>query len=155
MGEYLFAILTVSVSCAVVSYLSYPSALTDAAKRGLSIILILAIVSPLPALIEGIADFSLSDFESVNSGFEAGQQGYEKAMEDAFSLGIGRLVAEKFSLNEDDISVRVKNFNAESMEAERIYITLSGLAALSDAKRIEDYVFREGLGDCEVNVLIG
>jgi sugar/nucleoside kinase (ribokinase family) len=43
----------------------------------------------------------------------------------------------------------------ENMNAEKIKITLSGRAVFADYRRIEEYIEKNGLGECEVNVSFG
>jgi hypothetical protein len=76
-------------------------------------------------------------------------------VEEFFADGVALAVAEKFSLDRDDIRVSLRNFNIENMSAERIRLTLSGVAALADYKAVERYVNSLDIGECDVEIEIG
>jgi len=153
LGEYLFLLILVSASSAVISYLSYPSELLSSAKRGLSLILLFAIVSPLPALLDGVRSFSFSDLD-FGSDIEHYEGEYERTLEEAFCFGISGAVSEEFSLDKDNIEVSASGFDVQNMKAKKVYVRLSGYAAMADSRRIEDYLNSLDIGDCEVSISI-
>ena len=40
------------------------------------------------------------------------------------------------------------------MKAKKVYVRLSGYAAMADSRRIEDYLNSLDIGDCEVSISI-
>ena len=64
-------------------------------------------------------------------------------------------MAEKFSLDRENIRVRLYGFDKDSLTADRIRVILSGGAALADYKAVEKYVDGLGVGDCDVEIELG
>ena len=145
MGEYLLSITTLAISFDLLEIMSAEryKALTRAA---VSLILIMAIITPLPSLIgkiQGDLDFSMGDAiegEDIRlASFEEGIRGY---------------VASEFNLLREEVEVEAINFNSNVMKAEKILITLTGRAVLANYKSIEKAVNQLGLGVAEVKIEI-
>lgn len=145
MGEYLLSITTLAISFDLLELLSAEryKALTRAA---VSLILIMAIITPLPSLIgniRGELDFSVGD----------AMEGEDIRLV-SFEVGISRYIASEFDLSAEEVLVEAINFDPEEMRAEKILITLTGRAALANYKNIEKTVSRLELGVAEVKIEI-
>ena len=144
MGEYLLSIITLAIIFDVLELFSAEryKGLTRAA---MSLILVMAIISPLPSLVEKIGgelDFS----EIEGSG--------EDIRLSAFGDGIREYISSEFDLDSDEVAVEIVGFDKEEMKCEKILITLSGRAALADYKRVERLIDELGLGEAEVKIEI-
>ena len=144
MGEYLLSIITLAIIFDVLELFSAEryKGLTRAA---MSLILVMAILSPLPSLVEkiwGELDFS----EIEGSG--------EDIRLSAFGEGVREYISSEFDLDSDEVAVEIVGFDKEEMKCEKILITLSGRAALADYKRVERLIDELGLGEAEVKIEI-
>ena len=142
-GAYIF---TVCAAVAFLSFISHLRADNKTVKAALGIIFISAIISPVAGLIDGI--FSI-DFDYAETPPEGGD-GYAEYMEEAMREGIELAIMERFSIDADDITVKIENFGAEKMRAGVCRVTLSGAGSLSDYRGIEAYCLSLGADKCEV-----
>ena len=145
MGEYLWSITTLAISFDLLEIMAAEryKALTRAA---VSLILIMAIITPLPSLIgkiQGDLDFSTGD--SIEG---------EDIRLASFEEGIAGYIASEFDLLREEVEVEAINFNSNVMKAEKILITLTGRAVLANYKSIEKAVNQLGLGVAEVKIEI-
>ena len=145
MREYLFAVAGLAVVLDFLALISNEKCkkITEAA---LSIILILAVVLPLPGLIKDFGEF----INIEENGEEVSSELYQLSFED----GIREYLADKFALSKNDIEVEAVGFLPEKMTAERILITLRGSAVLADNKRIRSAVNDLEIGEAEVKIEI-
>ena len=110
----------------------------------------------LTPLVREAAELDPEDWlDSVRGEVSEVSPEYIPVLEQAFSDGIKRAVAEKFSFNEDNVRISLVGFDAEKMRAERIRIVLRGSAALSDYRAVEKYINGLDLGECNVQIEIG
>ena len=152
MKEYVASIVAVSILAAIASFVSYGGASERAVKGAVSVILIYTVCMPVADMI---GNFSINDFEfEWHSDDTVISSEYLNVSEDAFAVGIKKYVCEEFKLNETEVHVQIYGFDFEKMRAERIALTLSGRAVLSDVVRIERSVENSGLGECEVKIKI-
>ena len=121
-----------------------------------SVILLYVMLVPIASLV-GSGGFDISDIIGgiTIPDTPSGDGAYTEVAKEAFVSGIKELVSEKYGIAKSDISVLVYGFDFESMRAEKIKIALSGKGALSDWRSIASYITGEGLGKCEVNIVIG
>lgn len=152
MKAYLVCVVLI---CAMVSLASHFLSGMDAARYGrlgLSVVLLWAVIAPLSSLLS-----SLPAWPQLPEPPAAGEESplYEARAEAAFCEGIAAAVCEKFSLKEEEISVRAEDFNLTAMKAQRIYIILKGQSVFADSFAIATFVESEGLGDCEVGIEFG
>ena len=157
MLEYISSLVVLSSALGLVLYASYPSAQTKSVRFAAAVILLSATVSPLVSLVSSLTP---DDIESFLQGITSpdlpeGAGKFEEVAEEAFCAGVKKLIAEKYSLSELDISVRAHRFDFQKMRAEKITVVLSGYAALADWRAISDFINSQGLGECEVNIKIG
>ncbi len=145
MGGYLLSVITLAI---LLDFLELFSAerYKGLTRAAMSLILVMAILSPLPALVEkmrGELDFSEME-EFVGEDIRL----------TSFTEGIAEYIALEFDLSRDDIAVETVGFDPVEMRAERILITLSGKAAFADYKRVESEIDQLGLGEAEVKIEI-
>lgn len=145
MGGYLLSVITLAILLDILEHFSAEKykGLTRAA---MSLILVMAILSPLPTLVEkmrGELDFSEME-ESMGEDIRL----------TAFTEGIAEYIAFEFELSRDEIAVEAIGFDPKGMRAEKILITLSGKAALANYKRVEGEINQLGLGEAEVKIEI-
>jgi hypothetical protein len=144
MGEYLLSIITLAIIFDVLELFSAEryKGLTRAA---MSLILVMAILSPLPSLVEKIeGDIDFSEIEGSGEDIRLS----------AFGDGIREYISSEFDLDSDEVAVEIVGFDKEEMKCEKILITLSGRAALADYKRVERLIDELGLGEAEVKIEI-
>ena len=151
MSEYAIGVFLISAIVGMLSHLSYGGR-GDISKLALSVLMLYVVVAPLADMVKN-TDFK-SHFE-VDYNEEIITDGYEGIAEDAFARGIESAVADKFSLPEDNIRVRVVGFDFKNMRAEKIKVILSGRASLADYKAIEKYLDGLNIGECECEIEIG
>ena len=112
----------------------------------LGIICVYIVLSPIKNLtVESLDD--LFDIPEIETGDGAGQ-----ILEDALATGIARSISDEFSLKMDNISVRLFDFDKESMTAGKIEIILSGSAVTADYRLIEAFVNEMNIGECRVEI---
>ena len=115
-------------------------------RLALGIICVYIVLSPIKNLtVESLDD--LFDIPEIETGDGAGQ-----ILEDALATGIARSISDEFSLKMDNISVRLFDFDKESMTAGRIEIILSGSAVTADYRLIEAFVNEMNIGECRVEI---
>lgn len=120
---------------------------------GAGVLLICIILLPLVDIIKDIdVKIDVGDYlENIET------EAADDVLELAFEEGIREYISDEYRLDRELIIVMVDGFDLECMRAERIYITLSGKAALADYKGIEKEVGKEFTksGECEVSVKLG
>lgn len=146
MSEYFVYIVSVLLAVAFCSFISYGGETDKHVRFVLGAVLLCALTVPTVARLKNfsLADFAFPDTEL--SGSHTAQ-----VLEQAYTKGVGRAVAEEFSLSEGSVEVRCRGFSEERVSADFLYVTLSGDAAFSDVRRIRSYV-NEKFGECEVTV---
>lgn len=151
MSEYAISVFAICLVGGVGLTLSYGQGRAE--RLAVGIIILCVILAPL---VESISHFDpdgwLSEIDIPENG-EGTELG--GVIEDAFADGIAKAVAEKFSLDSEDIRVRLYDFDQTSLRAEKIRIILSGRAALADYKAIEKYIDGMEIGECDVEIEIG
>ena len=117
------------------------------------VILICAVMLPIVDIIKGYGgNFNIDEYLNLTEDYQSADM-----VEAAFEEGIRLYIADEYRVDAGDVTVRVDGFDLSSLRAERIYVTLSGKAALLDYKSIEEELIREFTqdGECEVSVRIG
>lgn len=152
MNEFFNYALGAVGICALVAlagFVSYRGSTDGAAKAALAVIMLFSLVMPLSSMK---FDFSI-DISGEELLPEGGGE-HERVGREAFESGICRLISERYSLSEENISVRAEGYDFSTMRAERIFVLLSGRAAAADARAIKNYITEQGLGECEVDIEI-
>ena len=151
MSGFAFSVFAICLVGGIALLLCYGSDRGESLAVG--IITLSVILTPL---VREAAELDPEDWlDSVRGEVSEVSPEYIPVLEQAFSDGIKRAVAEKFSLNEDNVRISLVGFDAEKMRAERIRIVLRGSAALSDYRAVEKYINGLDLGECNVQIEIG
>ena len=151
MKEYALAVFGICAIIGALSLLTYGSGRTESLSIGIICLFIRA--SPIAEVSLRVDTDGWLGSVSIPDGEIS--SGYDEVVEDAFADGIKRAIADKFSLNKDDIRVRLTNFDSKNMFAEKIRVVLSGRAALADYVAVEKYLNGLSMGECSVEIEIG
>ena len=147
MSEYLVSLTVMGALVSLSLALSYKD---DAALKGALMILLLYIFT-VP-LINAVKDF---DINSPVLDLEYAEE-YEGQLESvtraAYENGIRMYIADKFSLDAADISVKAEGYDVSAVKAERISVVLSGEARMADYRAIEEGLKKNGFDNCEVKI---
>ena len=153
LNGYFSTALAACVFISVALGLAHPR-MRSATALGAGVLIICVVLLPL---VDIFSDF---DINSTLDGL-VNDMKYEDmsdgAIELAFEQGIAEAVAERYGTDRAHVSVAVDGFDMSALTAERIYVTLSGKAALLDYKSIEAWLvdeFTSG-GECEVRIRLG
>jgi hypothetical protein len=121
-------------------------------KLAVGIIILWVIISPVS---EAFSQFNPNDWlDSVEIPDYGDNSQLGGVIEDAFADGIVSAVAEKFSLDRENIRVRLYGFDQSKLCAEKINIFLLGKAAFADYKAVEKYINEMNIGVCHVEIEI-
>ena len=151
MREYAIGVFAVCLVFGVLMRLSWGSG--DMARLAVAIITAYVIVTPA---VSALNELDISElFEKIEPSSIEGSAEYEKTAEAAFEKGIKKALTEKFSLDESCTQVLCRDFNFENMRAGQIKVILSGRAAVSDYRKIENYLNELNIGECSVEIKIG
>lgn len=150
MSEYALAVFGICLVVGICLTISYGQG--KAQSLALGIITLWVILSPLGDMIKHFDPNSFGQSIDVPE-FSDGE--IDVVIEDAFADGICLAIADKFSLDRDEIRVRLYGFEKSKMCAEEIMVILSGRAALSDYKAVEKYINAMEVGECRVEIEIG
>lgn len=151
MSEYAIGVFVICLVGGVCLTLVHGSGRAEGIALG--VIILWVILSPIGESLSHFDPDSLSDL--VIGGEYEGDENIDLVIEEAFADGIVGAVAEKFSIDKEDIRVRLYGFDRDSLTAEKIRIILSGRAALADYKAVEKYIDEMNIGECEVEIEIG
>lgn len=149
MREYSVTLISVCALCCTVGILLRGKRCEKYARCAMGLLLLYALISPLPKLIENVA-FDIKDFD-VPSYSDA----FGDALEESIARGIEEALAEEFELDGELLRVELSGLTREPLGAERIYVILSGGAVTADHRRIKAFVEKMGLGECEVRLDFG
>ncbi len=150
MTEYALTVFAICAITGVLGLLSYGSGRAE--QISLAVITLFIIVSPV---VSAAGSFDMDNWlGALDTPDIDADSGYSQAIEESFAEGIVLLVADKFSLNKEDIRVKPHGFDPRNMRADNIKVILSGRAALADHKAIEVYLDRLDMGDFSVEINI-
>ena len=152
LEAYFCGIIILCAFVALAVGISHPR-LRGAVNVGAGILILSAILLPLVDIIEDIGVKARDIEYTYNTEAELS----DDTIEEAFELGIGEYISSKYGVDKSLVAVMVDGFELSSMRAERIYVTLSGAAAMLDYKAIEAELGRDFTkgGECEVSIKIG
>jgi hypothetical protein len=152
LREYFIGIIGLCVFFSLVVGASHPRAALSV-RFGAGILAICAFLLPLVDIIANL------DIDKTLDGIfdDVDYNATDSAIELAFEDGIAQYLAHEHGVERECISVRVDGFDISSLCAERIYVTLSGRAALLDYKSIEAELVERFThsGECEVSIGLG
>ncbi|MBQ7760704.1 MAG: stage III sporulation protein AF [Clostridia bacterium] len=158
MENYISTIITISILGSVVlSLVSEKSSLKKYVNMVLSLICVIALLSPITSLLLNIDYFksNIMDFLDSTMQNEAIDNSNKIIIEsgvESIENGIQATIVNRFSLDERDVLVRaiIDEKNIESVTIKGIEVTLSNKAIWSNADSIRDYIYN--LTGIEVNV---
>ena len=149
MTEYFAFVFAVAFSAALGGALLYDAERAYSARMAISVVLLLALLSPLPALLANVPTLS---FPSLSDGVTEGEGEYIRVAESAFKEGIAEMLAEKYSLPKESFAVKLEGFDFANMSAERITVTLRAGAVRCDPLAVEKYINSYGIGECYAEI---
>ena len=156
---YVTVLLAAVLSFSVLSELS-PRKFKEPISLVLGLLFLFSLVAPLPAAIKSVGE-AISTLPEISDDELSGGGYYDTALM-ALEEGVRAAVSERFSLDSENIRVEIYGFDVQSMSAQTVYLTLSGKAAFSDYRAIEDFVedIFKGEGDgtgarCIAQILVG
>ena len=153
LKEYFIGVLSLGVLIAIALGVSHPR-LKSSVTFGAGILIISAIMLPLVDIIKDI-DIENSLDKLLNQYEYEGKT--DDAIEAAFEDGVAEYIADRYGVDVSSVTVMADEFRLDDISADRIYVSLSGKAALLDYKKIEREIaaeFTKG-GECEVSISIG
>lgn len=153
LREYSEGLLIFVSFVALALGLAHPK-LKSATSFCAGVLLICAIMLPLVDIFKDFDNEYFIEQLIKDTQYEAYT---DDVIESAFEDGVRKYISDKHRIDEKCVAVMADGFDMEKMTAKRIYVTLSGMAALSDYKSIEEEIRREFTdeGECEVSVKIG
>ncbi len=149
MAEYLGALIGAAAVSAIAAIISYDGMRDKWQRFAVSVILVYMTAVPVFGIVSELVNTDFSTLAPPISP-EIGDPMYEERAEDAFKLGIQRLIEEKYGIPRDYVGVELTGFVLSEMRAEHIKISLYSRGAGTDYRVIEKYIERSGLGECEV-----
>lgn len=147
MNEYAVALVSVAMIAAVSSFVSYDGGEDKGRKFAVSAILLYTALCPLAAMIGALGDL---EFPELPPSYDVGSGAYGEISEEAFTIGIEKLISERFDIPEDDVSVSTVGFDVKKMKADYIYVRISAAESGVDYRSVGSYIEEAGLGICEV-----
>ena len=147
MKEYFAALFVMAAILSVIRLLGYKSGTLE--RLALGIICLYLLVAPIGRIGEGGVD-GLFDIPEIKV-----ENGADSVLCDAVCRGVSSAVAAEFGLKNDDISVRLFDFDSETMRAGQIEIILSGAALTADYRMIESFVNKMEIGEARVEISFG
>lgn len=140
----MIGVFLIATIVSMLRLIGYRSGVSE--RLTLGIICVYIVLSPIKNLsAEGFDN--LFDVPEIETGEGAGQ-----ILEEALATGIAGSIADEFSLKRENISVRLFDFDKESMTAGKIEIILSGTAVTADYRLIEAFVNEMNIGECRVEI---
>ena len=143
-----FLYTLIILSCAVgIGVMMSHSALRDAVRSALGVLLVSAMVSPFIGAISAAVDFSDMSFDGI---FEGGES-IETVTELAFEEGVAKAVSSAFS-GADGTRVAVRGFSPSELRADGVTVILPSDAVGVDFRAVRDFVEENftRVGGCEV-----
>ncbi len=147
MAEYFVSLVSVAAVSSLAALFAFRP--DDRWYRfSVSAVLLYTVILPLVSLF---SQLRYTDFESLKPELPAfSDSAYAECGEEAFVLGVRRLVSDKYEIPISDVTVELSGFDAVSMRAEKIKIVLSGEGHSVDFRRVRDYLNKCEIGKCEV-----
>ena len=143
-----FLYTLIILSCAVgIGVMMSHSALQDAVRSALGVLLVSAMLSPFVGAISAALDFSDMSFD----GLFGGNESLESVTELAFEEGVASAISSAFS-RADGVRVTVRGFSTAELRAEGVTVILPSDAVGVDFRAVRDFVEENftRVGGCEV-----
>lgn len=148
MNTYIGLVLSVGACAALGGALLYDSERDTVSRTAISLIILLATVSPIVAFISQLS-FTLPELPELPNATEGE---YAEVAREAFCDGVAELLSEKYSLPSESFAVKCESFDFTAMRAERITVTLRGSAVRCDPLLVEKFINSYGIGDCHAEI---
>ena len=146
---YFISIFAICSALGLLGLLSYDRQ-NRAERAVMGVILLYVVLSPLAEVWRGISEEGFAPDGDLLP--EVDSEEYDEMYGRAVADGILRAVADKFSLSEDDVTVKVYGYVPAEGRCAEIRILLSGRAALADNKSVKKYVESLEMGDCKIEI---
>lgn len=151
MRDYLITLLLVSAVAAVLSLLRGEGATARGVSFALSLLVLSAVVLPLPDLLSRGADWYGDLSERWEEAIPSDEAYWQGVTVEAVGVGIGRHLCERYGLAEAEVSVQVLGDVVEGTVILRhVSLTLSGRAVTADVPAIIRYIEENTGAECEV-----
>ena len=143
---FLYTLIILSCAVGVGVMLSH-SALRDAVRSALGLLLVSAMLTPFVAALGTVGELSDLSFEDL---FDTGD-GVEGITELAFEEGVADAISSTFA-GADGVRVTVRGFSAAELRAEGLTVILTSDAVGVDFRAVRDFVEENftRVGGCEV-----
>lgn len=151
MSVYIGGVAIAALAVSLALHITHEQ-MRSATRVALGLVLILAVAAPVADLVGGLSDIDLK-IPNLSEGEE--NSAYEEVAESAFADGICKAIEDEFGISSGFIEVGFDGFDFEKLEAERIYVTLTGRGALGDPRAVREYVENNFGGKCVVEIEIG
>ena len=148
MSAYFGLILSVGIVAAVGGALLYDGERATVSRTAISVILLLATVTPVAAFVSQLS-LKLPELPELP---ETSEGEYREVAEDAFCEGVAALLSDKYSLPVDCFAVKCRDFDFTAMRAAALTVTLRGSAVRCDPIAVEKFINSYGIGDCYVEI---
>lgn len=149
MSEIWLYIFTVGATFSFLCFIMKSGGDGKTVRSALGIILIAALISPLAGILKGGLSLDF-DYDTPPA---ADDEGYAEYMAEAMREGIELALMDKFSLKEDEVSVKIIGFDAQRMRCEKCVVKLSYGGGFADFRGIERYCAECGADKCEVIII--
>ena len=141
--------LTATVSLA--SFIGYRTRDRGAERMALGAILLAALVLPIAGLLGADMPLTLPKADITQES----ESTVAAIIEDAYVAGIKRLICTQWRLSDDAVSVSIRGFDAATVTAEHVSVTLSGTGIGADRVAVAQYLTDQGINNCEVRYEYG
>lgn len=151
MREYLTALLLVSAVTAVLSFLSGEGATKKGVQFALSLVVLAAVVLPLPGLVGRIPDEYGDVLDRLRGEYTEGEDYWQAATLAAVEEGIALHLCERYGLLEGELSVSALGDIVDgTVILHRVTLSVRGGAWAADLPGMIRYVEENTGAECEV-----
>ncbi len=154
MSQYLITLVAVSALAGISAYASYGEREEKGAKFAMALILVYVTVAPVITLFYSFVTDVFYSYGEQAPDISVEDTEFAENAEEAFALGIKKLLREDFSVEESDSEVLLFGFDSIKMRAEKIKIVLKGKGALADNRGIVERIEEMNIGKCEVELYV-
>ena len=154
MTQYLTSLVAISSLVGICSYISYGEAEDKLTKSAMALMLVYVTVTPIVSLAASFAEDGFFEYGEDFSDIAIEDTEFKETAEQAFVLGIKKLLKEEFSISETDTDVVVFGFDSIKMKADKVKIVLKGRSAVADSRGIIQRMNEIDIGECEVELRV-
>lgn len=151
MRDYLVTILFVSAATAVLGILPSDEKMKKAVSFALSLVLLSAVVLPLPALLSDLSRDYSSYLEELEGEIGSGSDYLERATLASVADGIADHLADRYGIPRGAITVVAEGDIVDNtVILTRVVLSLASAAQTADVRSMVYYVEENTGADCEV-----